>query len=70
MVTATADDSTDIYDALLAAIIGIGNPGGVAVCNEDMLDVIAPTGVDINDALAIAKYDVGLTCNCILDAKK
>ncbi len=64
------DNYTDIYDALLAAIIGIGNPGGVAVCNEDMLDVIAPTGVDINDALAIAKYDVGLTCNCILDAKK
>jgi len=63
------DDVTDIYDALLAAMYD-NDPTSVTVCELDMLDVNQDGVVNTNDALAIAKYDVGLTCNCILDAKK
>ncbi|MCP4344819.1 MAG: trypsin-like serine protease [Desulfobacterales bacterium] len=62
------DKTIDIFDALgismhIAGIFNISDPDHLA-----LLDVDEDGEVTIFDALAIAKYDVRLPCNCVLDS--
>jgi len=62
------DRYVDIYDALTAAMYNAGMLTEAEIARFAHLDVEGNgNGVDINDALAIAKYDVGLPCDCTLD---
>jgi hypothetical protein len=66
------DDVIDIFDALGVAmwVVGMNPPKEVIdadPCLKAALDVDGADGLGINDALQIARHDVKLPCDCILD---
>jgi hypothetical protein len=64
---ADLDGEVDIFDALKVAM-HVAQMSIITDANLlAALDVNEDTKVDINDALAIAKYDVGLDCGCVLN---